>query len=114
MSLKETFAGLPDAALIEVSLTVSRKQQTAFFRELSGEEMESILEPLRDDEGSIPKQRNREFRNKVIAASLCEADGSPVISAEMTSKLPNALYVQLQRHAMGINGLLAESDDPKA
>lgn len=92
-------------------IKVNGKALTVHAREPSGDEMEAVYDAVRDEDSKVPRERNRELRNRIIAATVCNADGTVAMTHVDAGNLPNSVRTQLQALALEINGMDAKEEE---
>jgi hypothetical protein len=73
---------------------------TVHLRTLPAEHLVALSEYQRRNPGASP-----DFQARVIAASVVDADGNPVLSVEGARKLPAIVSERIAREIVRINGL---------
>jgi hypothetical protein len=84
-------------------IDVRGEKVTYQFRELSGEEAESIFD-LSDADGNVSREKQKAVRRRMIATTVTRADGS-ALTVEDLGKMRNVLVKALYDQAMEFNGL---------
>ncbi|MGH8430735.1 MAG: hypothetical protein ACREUF_10050 [Solimonas sp.] len=103
-------AALLGPEIVERELKIRGQVARFHFRELSGDEMDVIYAACRDAAGKVPPEKNRELRNRIIAASLCDAHGAPVMSIEQVGAQRASLHIQLQAAAFELTGMSGKEE----
>lgn len=112
MSLRELLADLLGAEVQTRPVQWSGKKGTFHFRQISAEEGEAVFA---ETEGLTDRQRGRVVGCRLIAASLCTADGETVSTEAEVRKLPSGAINALYTAAADVNGMAkpesVEGDD---
>ena len=106
MSLIENLSDFIGPGVVARDVEYKGKTRTFHFRELRADEAEALFINVDKD----PK-KNKGLRNRVLAATLANEDGSAACTTEEAGKLPNELASLLQTAALDVNGLGAKADD---
>ena len=104
MSLITELAEFIGPTVVAREVEFKGNTRTFHFRELQADEAEGIFLGIDAD----PK-KNKGLRNRILAATLCDADGKPAITKDEAGKLPNDLANKLQTAALDVNGLSAKA-----
>lgn len=79
-------------------------------RELSADEVEALFDGLRGESGEVLPEKQRELRNRVVSASICDEHGRPQLSVEEVGGMPHRLLGPLVDFALEVNGMSAPSE----
>ena len=115
MSLEAYLQALGMGALHRKEITVGGRPAVVWARELSGDEVEAISDSFRDESGVVPKARNKDMRNAIVAASICDEHGHQQLDPGEVGALPSMLLAALVTFALDVNGMseTKEADEKK-
>lgn len=106
MSFLDSIADFIGSTITEREVEYKGKTRTFRFRELQADEAEKIFLNVHKDPA-----KNLGVRNRLLAATLVNADGTQACTAADIGKLPNELVSALQNIALDVNGLGAKAED---
>jgi hypothetical protein len=106
MSLITELADFVGPGVITREVEYKGKTRSFHFHELKADEAEALFLGMDTD----PK-KNKGLRNRILAATLCNEDGTPAITKDEAGKLPNDLANKLQTVALEVNGLAAKASE---
>jgi hypothetical protein len=107
----ENIAEFLKPAIIEREVEHNGKKAVFYFRELNGEEGTSIFGGFTSSDPEKKDETTRSLRNRSVAASVCDPDGTSIMSEKQASKLPLSLLNKLQAIVMEHNGLNPKAED---
>lgn len=94
-------------------VNVAGKIKVIHFRQLSGEEGQAVFRNKADGEGA--EAYGLDVSRRLVAASACTPDGTPLDTYEGVCRLPGFVVTALYRAAAEVNGIrvAAEGEGPK-
>lgn len=87
------------------TLQLGGRPVTIHARELSADQVENLFVDLRDADGMLPKEAQRELRNRIVAAAICDELGIPQLKPQQVGALPYSLLTPMASFALEVNGL---------
>ena len=110
MALKDFLRSVGIDMIKPIEVQVNGDEVTVYLRQLSADEAEDLLEGLRDEAGNVLPGKDRELRNRIVAASLCDENGNAEVSEDEVGKMPHSLFTAVAIPALSINGFMAPSE----
>ena len=99
---KYDHAAAIEAVVVSREIERGGKSIAYYMRELSGDEVEAINQPLRDEEGNIAKDKQAEWVDRLLAAAWCDEAGKTVTTYEGVKKTPRPLLAKLRPFVLDV------------
>lgn len=113
MKFLESLADFIGPVVHPREIELNGKSHVFHLREISGADFEEIFSQLQGADFSIAKEKQVEMAKRVMAASICDAEGQLVTTVAEIGKIPRALYRKLRAEVFVLNGLAPSPKDPE-
>jgi hypothetical protein len=104
MSLIQDLSDFIGTGINEREIEYKGKTRTFYFRDIPADDAEKLFLNVDKD----PK-KNKGLRNRVLAATIVDAEGNTALTEKEAGQLPNELANKLQTEALKILGLTPEA-----